>query len=89
MSLEGSGAVIQSVPDAPISLLNDLTVTNDSRVGFTWENGQNIGGTPIIDYSVHYDQSTGDFILLQSGVTTEFYMTTIALTKGSTYSFKV
>ena len=38
---------------------------------------------------MYYDQSTGDFLLLQSGVTTEFYMTTIALTKGSTYSFKV
>jgi hypothetical protein len=50
MSLEGSGAVIQSVPDAPISLLNDPTVTSDVVIRFSWSDGINNGGTPVIDY---------------------------------------
>ncbi len=50
MSLEGSGAVIQSVPDAPISLLNDPTVTSDVVIRLLWLDGINNGGTPVIDY---------------------------------------
>ena len=85
----GSGAVIQSEPDAPINLANDADTTNDSQVRFTWSQGSNNGGTTVIDYSVFYDQGNGNFILLEAGVTTEYYLTTTTLTVGQTYSFKV
>jgi hypothetical protein len=32
----GNGAVIQLVPDAPISLANDLTTTSDTVIRITW-----------------------------------------------------
>ena len=35
-SSAGNGAVIQLVPDAPISLTNDPTTTIDTLIRFTW-----------------------------------------------------
>jgi hypothetical protein len=69
----GSGAVIQSVPDAPITLVNDPTTTTDTLIRFSWSDGVNNGGTPIIDYTVYYDQGSSSFVELESGVTTQFY----------------
>ena len=66
----GSGAVIQEVPSAPISLANDASVTTDTVIRFTWSNGASNGGATITDYTVYYDQGTGTFVELESGVTT-------------------
>jgi hypothetical protein len=55
MSPEGSGAVIQYVPDAPVSLTNDPLTTVDTTIRFTWADGASDGGTSVIDYTVYYD----------------------------------
>lgn len=55
MSPEGSGAVIQYVPDAPVSLTNDPLTTIDTTIRFTWADGVSDGGTSVIDYTVYYD----------------------------------
>ncbi len=54
------------VPDAPINLVNDPTVTTDLRIRFTWTEGLSNGGDEVLDFSVYYDQGTGsgDFVLL-------------------------
>ena len=78
----GSGAVIQSVPDTPITLVNDPTTTTDTLIRFSWSDGVNNGGTPIIDYTVYYDQGSSSFVELESGVTTQFYETDVTLTAG-------
>jgi hypothetical protein len=78
----GSGAVIQSVPDAPITLVNDSTTTSDTLIRFTWSDGVNNGGTSVIDYTVYYDQGSSNFVELESGVTTQFYSTAVTLTAG-------
>jgi hypothetical protein len=54
-SIIGSGALIQLVPEPPINLLNDPTTTTDVTIRFTWEDGLNEGGSPIIDYAVYSD----------------------------------
>lgn len=51
----GAGAVIQLVPDAPVSLTNDPLTTIDSTIRFTWSDGASDGGTGVIDYTVYYD----------------------------------
>jgi hypothetical protein len=61
------------VPDAPVSLTNDPLVTTDTTIRFTWSDGTESGGTPIIDYTVSYDQGTSTFIELESGVLTQYY----------------
>jgi hypothetical protein len=46
----GGGALIQVVPDAPISLANLVAITLDDRIGLSWDDGLSNGGTSIIDY---------------------------------------
>ena len=51
--------------------------------------GASDGGTSVIDYTVYYDQGTDSFVELESGVLTQYYLTTVSLTPGTTYKFKV
>jgi len=86
----GSGAVIRDLPDAPVSLFNDPTTTTDKLIRFTWSDGLSNGGTPIIDYTVLYNQGSNSFVQLAAGVTNRYYQTTAnLLTSGVTYVFKV
>ena len=86
----GSGAVIRDLPDAPVSLFNDPTITTDKLIRFTWSDGLSNGGTAIIDYTVLYDQGSNSFVQLAAGVTNRYYQTTAnLLTAGVTYVFKV
>ena len=85
LSTVGSGAVIQLVPDAPINLQNSPTITSDTQIMFSWEEGLSNGGTPVIDYEVYYDQGTNNFILVNDEVqTTEFLIG--SLSAGITYT---
>lgn len=81
-------AVILTTPDAPLSLANNPAITNAARVGITWTAGLSNGGTPIIDYTVLWDQGTGNWVIRISGLTTTSY-TISQLSMGTTYSFKV
>lgn len=81
----GAGSVIQLVPNAPINLLNNPTITSSFVIGFSWADGSSDGGSPILDYKITYDQSTLDFIELISGLTDSFYQTTIELISGRNY----
>ena len=55
LSIEGNGAVMIIVPDAPINLGNDLAVTNKYKIGIVWDPGFSDGGTEVLDYRVSYD----------------------------------
>jgi hypothetical protein len=61
--------VIVLVPDAPVSPINNPAVTTKSVIGFSWSDGSSNGGTAVIDYRITYDQSTGNFVTLATGVT--------------------
>jgi hypothetical protein len=56
-------------PDAPVNLVNDPALTTASSIRFTWNQGTSNGGETVIDYTIYYDQGTGTFIELESGVT--------------------
>jgi hypothetical protein len=75
-STSGNGAVISIVvaPDAPISLARDSTTTTTSQIGLTWSDGASDGGADVEDYRVSYDQGTGNWVVLQIGVTTKSYV---------------
>jgi hypothetical protein len=77
------------VPDAPVSLTNDPSTTIDTVIRFTWSDGASDGGSPVIDYTVYYDQGSDSFVLLENSVTTQYYQTTVTLSPGTTYKFKV
>ena len=89
MSAVGSGAVIVLVPSSPVGLADNPSITNASRIGITWNDGLNNGGAPVISYRVSYDQSTGSWTTLATGVLVRSYTTTVVLTPGANYTFKV
>ena len=51
----GNTGLVKLIPDAPLNLLNDPTVTNDSRIKFVYEDGLSDGGDPVLDFTVWYD----------------------------------
>lgn len=57
------------VPDAPVNLQNDPSITSDSRIGFTWQDGASNGDKVVEDYRLLWDQSTGDWVTLVEGYT--------------------
>lgn len=89
-SLDGNGAIIVTVPDAPINLENDVAVTTGEQIGLTWSAGVGAGGSPLIDYRISYDQASGVdvYVELRDGLT-ETSFTATGLIRGSTYKFKV
>lgn len=77
------------MPDAPISLANNAAITDANQIGFTWQEGSN-GGTAVLDWLVFYTlQETNSYELLESGVLTAAYTTTVSLQTDSLYKFKV
>lgn len=51
----GNNGLVKLIPDAPVNLLDDRTVTNDDRIKFTYEQGASDGGDPVLDFSIYYD----------------------------------
>ena len=68
-SFVGSGANIVAVPDSPLNLVNDASITSDKQIGLKWDDGVNSNGKPIIDYLIIYDLSTGVWVTLASNIT--------------------
>jgi hypothetical protein len=91
ISEAGNGGLVKLVPDAPVNLANDPSITSDNRIKFTWQQGASNGGDTVLDFDIYYDDALGTnvFTLLQANVFTEYYITTIQLDVGQTYSFKV
>lgn len=77
------------MPLAVVNLQDNVSITSATRVGLLWEDGANDNGRPVIDYLIEYDQSTGDWVELASGVTEREYTTQIGLLAGETYTFRV
>lgn len=50
-----TGAIILTIPDAPLTLVNNLAVTFGTTIGLTWTSGVSDGGTPVIDYTLWSD----------------------------------
>jgi hypothetical protein len=54
-SQAGNGAMITRVPDAPVNLVVDSSISNAVNIGILWDNGVESGGLPVLDYRVWYD----------------------------------
>lgn len=46
------------VPDKPINLANDASITSSTKIGITWAPATFDGGSAVIDYRVSYDQGS-------------------------------
>jgi hypothetical protein len=54
-SAPGNQGLVKLIPDAPINIFNDATVTDAEKIKFTWTEGPSDGGMPVLDYDVYYD----------------------------------
>lgn len=89
LSNSGNGAIVVTIPSPPINLLNNASVTTDTKIGFSWSDGIQTGGKPITEYRVSWDRASGSWVTLESGLTTKSYATKVTLIAGEYYSFKV
>jgi len=58
-------------------------------IKFTYSEGASNGRSAVTSFTIFYDQGSNTFVELASGVTDLFYRTTVTLTAGKTYVFKV
>ena len=73
-SVEGNGALIKLVPDAPISLACDFAATNAFTIALTWFNGLSNGGLDILDYDIYYDEALGgEYTLIGNNIEFLYY----------------
>jgi hypothetical protein len=54
-SLTGGGATMVLVPQAPVGLTQNMALTNNQTISFSWSDGTFNGGVPIIDYLIQWD----------------------------------
>jgi len=87
-SLAGNGAIIVTVPDAPVSVANNMAVTTVNKVGIVWESGYSNGGLELLDYRISWDQGTGSWEVRQDGISQKSY-TAASVLMGTVYSFRV
>lgn len=73
------------IPDTPASLFNNPAITQAGLIALQWTAGYD-GGTPITSYRLSYDQSTGIWVELASGLTNLQY-TASNIVPGNTYAF--
>ncbi len=55
-STTGSGGILITNPDPPISLSEVVSLRTNTTLGLSWVNGLSDGGSPVLDYTVFSDQ---------------------------------
>lgn len=60
------------VPDAPVLLTKNIEGSSKSVISFAWSQAEFNGGKEVLDYRVSYDQSTGDYIQLETVTDLEY-----------------
>jgi hypothetical protein len=88
MSQAGYEAIILTIPDAPIDILEVEASRTATSITISWSEGPSNGGASVIDYRVSFDQSTDTYVVLSSEVLTRQYTAT-GLTSGLYYKFKI
>lgn len=84
----GNGGIIYALPDPPINLTENLIERTYTTLGFSWSDGPDPGGLPVIDYKVTVTDTTNTYNVISEYLTSASY-TALSLNIGETYSFKV
>lgn len=86
--VEGNGAILVTIPDAPINLADMTLVTSHTQVGLSWEDGYSDGGSAILDYRIFSSTDDLNFGVVNFGIVDQSYTIT-SLVAGTTYYFRV
>ena len=84
----GSQAVALTEPDPPRNLQEVEAERTTTSISFSWSDGAENGGAPILDYRISFDQALDTYIVRASEITDKEY-TVSGLTASFTYKFKV
>lgn len=89
-SVLSNPTVLMADSDVPINLQENIALRSFTQVAFTWQDGLNNNGSPIVSYTVSVATGVGstDFTVLQTGVPVKKYTAT-SLIIGETYNFRV
>lgn len=72
----------------PTGLTETIAARTATTITFTWTAPEFIGGTPVIDYTIYFDNALLTYTLRDSNIAATSY-TAEGLTAGLTYRFKV
>jgi hypothetical protein len=61
------------LPNEPLDLANNASVTASGIVGLTWSSPISNGGSPVIDYQISYKFGGGIYSVLATGIITTSY----------------
>jgi hypothetical protein len=84
----GNGGIIYALPDKPVNLQENLSERTYTTLGFSWQDGADPGGLPVLDYKVTITDTTNTYNVIAEYLTSASY-TALSLTVGETYTFKV
>lgn len=64
----GNGGTIITEPYAPVDLVEDYDQRTPTTLGFSWQDGADDGGLPILDYRISFAVQGNSYLVLESGV---------------------
>ena len=74
------------IPDPPIELQNVPVITTAYQIGLDWSvDGVYDGGSPILDYMLHYKEDQAVLYSVYESNIVDSYITVVGLTPGTTY----
>jgi len=68
LSDAGNGAVIITYPEAPVDLTEVIAERTSTSITFSWSEGLDNGGTPVLDYRVSFDGAIGVYSVLATNL---------------------
>jgi titin len=77
------------VPLKPIDLINVPEITTAYQIGLDWNAPTYDGGSPILDYSLSYKESTSSDWIVYNNAIVDSQITVTGLVPGTYYDFKV
>lgn len=81
--------IAATTPDPPNTFVRDNAQTTKTQVAFNWQAPPSDGGSPVIDYTIEFDNGlTSPYILAADGVANTNHIET-GLSVGNKYTFKV
>lgn len=89
VSNSGNGAIILTIPDAPLNIVENYSFKSGTTISLAWIDGVKNGGAPVIDFTISYNSDgTSNYDPLVTGLLVKSF-TASALTPGVTYTFVV
>ena len=72
------------MPDAPVSIAEDISKRTSTDIGLTWSEGISNGGLAVIDFRISQRTPSSSYSIIATGIVLTSYTAT-GLTLGTSY----